>query len=372
MYLDLEPDFVEYDRITLNVAPKFLKDQLQVKGRKLKQLEAKYGQVVKLKQAEPAICALYKIGLGYKRFAQTLFDAPIPREIRGKRELVDEYKAQLAQVAEPLEQKAVEGLELAMNASRDYGVVNDCAKQATAILVKYKPDEYGPSPEVLPRVAQAEVRDVPRGYGILAQIQPAAPAPKAAPVRRAEAALPPLRVSAGRHAARRAARPGATRRSGSSRRSRRPRGRNARRPQRGRRGPPAVTTTRRIVPAILLAGAIGCAGARPRPADAERRGARPAAAAATEAPQGADAVGARAQRLFAEALKAQEDQQKLAVPTDWAHLERKWRAVLDDDEIAGGPLQPRRRPRGAGAPRRRARGVRARARRRSRRSGRPR
>jgi hypothetical protein len=195
MYLDLEPDFVEYDRITLNVAPKFLKEQLQVKGRKLKQLEAKYGQVVKLKQAEPAICALYKIGLGYKRFAQTLFDAPIPREIRGKRELVEEYKAQLAQVAEPLEQKAVEGLELAMNASRDYGVVNDCAKQATAILVKYKPDEYGPSPEVLPRIAKVEVRDVPRGYGILAQIQPAAPAPKAAPVRRAEPALPPLLVT---------------------------------------------------------------------------------------------------------------------------------------------------------------------------------
>jgi len=195
MYLDLEPDFVEYDRITLNVAPRFLKDQLQVKGRKLKQLEAKYGQVVKLKQAEPAICALYKIGLGYKRFAQTLFDAPIPREIRSNRELVEEYKAQLAQVAEPLEQKAIEGLELAMNASRDYGVVNDCAKQATAILVKYKPDEYGPSPEVLPRIAQAEVRDVPRGYGILAQVQPAAPAPKAAPVRRAEPALPPLRVT---------------------------------------------------------------------------------------------------------------------------------------------------------------------------------
>jgi TolA-binding protein len=195
MYLDLEPDFVEYDRITLNVAPKFLKEQLQVKGRKLKQLEAKYGQVVKLKQAEPAICALYKIGLGYKRFAQTLFDAPIPREIRGKRELVEEYKSQLAQVAEPLEQKAVEGLELAMNASRDYGVVNDCAKQATAILVKYKPDEYGPSPEVLPRVAQGEVRNTPRGYGILAQIQPVPPAPKPAQVRRPEPALAPLRVT---------------------------------------------------------------------------------------------------------------------------------------------------------------------------------
>ncbi|WP_242346770.1 tetratricopeptide repeat protein [Anaeromyxobacter terrae] len=195
MYLELEPEFAEYERITLNVAPKQLKAQLQVKGRKLKQLEGAYGQVVKLKQAEPAICALYKIGLGYKRFAQTLFDAPIPREIRGQRALVEEYKAQLAQVAEPLEQKAIEGLELAMNASRDYGVVNDCAKQATAILVKYKPDEYGPSPEVLPRIATPEARDMPSGYGILAQIQPVAPAAKPAQVHRAEPALPPLRVT---------------------------------------------------------------------------------------------------------------------------------------------------------------------------------
>ncbi|ABS27570.1 tetratricopeptide repeat protein [Anaeromyxobacter sp. Fw109-5] len=194
MYLDLEQDFEEYGRITLNVAPKQLKAQLQVKGRKLKQLEERYGQVVKLKQAEPAICALYKIGLGYKHFAQTLFAAPIPREIRGQRELVEEYKAQLAQFAEPLEQKAVEGLELAMNASRDYGVVNDCAKQATAILVKYKPDEYGPSPEALPRIAQPELRDAPHGHGILAQLQPAAaPAPRQ--VRHAEPALPPLRVT---------------------------------------------------------------------------------------------------------------------------------------------------------------------------------
>jgi hypothetical protein len=197
MYLDLEPEFAAYDRITLNVAPKFLKSQLQVKGKKLKELEAQYGQVVKLKQAEPAICALYKIGLGYKRFAQTLYDTPIPKEIRHQKDLVEEYKAQLAQVAEPLEQKAIEGLELAMNASRDYGVVNDCAKQATGILLKYKPDEYGPSPERLPRIAAPEApAAAPRGYGILAQIQPSpAAASKATPVRRtAEAALPPLRV----------------------------------------------------------------------------------------------------------------------------------------------------------------------------------
>jgi TolA-binding protein len=192
MYLDLEAEFVAYDRITLNVAPKFLRSQLEVKGKKLRALEAEYGKVVKLKQAEPAICALYKIGLGYQRFAQTLLDAPVPREIRGQADLVEEYKAQLSQFATGPQQKAIEGLELAMNASRDYGVVNDCARKATELLVKYKPEEYGPSPETIPGLAKAEVTERPAGYGLVSAIQTTpAPAKAARPE-----ALPPLRPAA--------------------------------------------------------------------------------------------------------------------------------------------------------------------------------
>jgi TolA-binding protein len=195
MYDELEPAFGEYDRISLNVAPKYLKGQLQMKGNKLKKLEQAYGQVVKLKQAEPAICALYRIGLAYRRFAQTLFDAPIPQELRRNRELVQEYKAQLAQVAEPLDQKAFEGLRLAVDASRDYGVVNDCAKQASALLAKHKPEEYAPSPEVVPPIGPAPAAPAGqvRGYGILAGVVNAPP-PRARASRTAEAALPPLRV----------------------------------------------------------------------------------------------------------------------------------------------------------------------------------
>ena len=152
------------------MAPKYLKAQLEVKAKKLKKLEDSYGQVVRLKQAEPAVCALYKIGLAYKRFAQTLYAAPIPREIRGDRALVEEYKSLLSQQAEPLEAKSIDGLALAVNAARDYGVVNDCARQATAILVKHKPEEYGP---------RAEVEGVPV---------------RAAGARRADPTLPPLRV----------------------------------------------------------------------------------------------------------------------------------------------------------------------------------
>jgi hypothetical protein len=164
-----------------------------VKGKKLKQLEDAYGQVVKLKQAEPAICALYKIGLGYKHFAQALYAVPMPKEYRGKQEYEEEYKAGIAQYADPLEQKAVEGLELAMNASRDYGVVNACAREATAILLKYKPDRYGPSPEVISPLAAPQAVSAPAGYGVLAEVQPVAAAAAKAPRRAAEPALPPLR-----------------------------------------------------------------------------------------------------------------------------------------------------------------------------------
>jgi TolA-binding protein len=195
MYDELEKDFAEYDRISLNVAPKYLKGQLEVKGKKLKKLEQSYGQVVKLKQAGPAICALYRIGLGYRRFAQTLLEAPIPRELRGNSALVQEYKAQLAQFAEPLDQKAFEGLGLAVNASRDYGVVNECAKQANALLMKHRPDEHGPSPEAVPALgpAPAAPGEPPRGYGLLAEVV-SAPAPRERSARSAEPVLPPLRV----------------------------------------------------------------------------------------------------------------------------------------------------------------------------------
>jgi TolA-binding protein len=194
MYEELEPAFVAYDKITLDVSPKHLKGQLQVKGKKLKQLEDAYGQVVKLKQAEPAICALWRIGYAYERFAQTLFAAPIPKELRRNAEFVQEYKAQLAQFAEPLRAKAIEGLALAVGASRDYGVVNDCARSATALLSKEKPDEYGPSPEAVPAVPSPPApAAAPRGYGLLAEVVSAAP-PRERTARKGEPPLPTLRV----------------------------------------------------------------------------------------------------------------------------------------------------------------------------------
>lgn len=107
--------------------------------------------------------------------------------------------------------------------------------------------------------------------------------------------------------------------------------------------------TSRTIPAAALLGLLAaCAGAEPRPpapvretppaaAAAPSRAAPPSAPApAAQKPKGADtaAPSPRAQRLFEEAVQAEEEQKKLKVPTDWPYLERKWRAVLDESEVA--------------------------------------
>lgn len=79
---------------------------------------------------------------------------------------------------------------------------------------------------------------------------------------------------------------------------------------------------------VLLASLAGCATSAPRP------GAKAAPASAAAPAEPAEAITARAQRLFDEAVRAEEEQRKLKVPTDWPYLERKWRGALSAGEIA--------------------------------------
>jgi tetratricopeptide (TPR) repeat protein len=178
-YLDLEPEFAAYDRIDFAVPARlsaqrqvrWLKEQLQFKGAKLLQLQKSYTAVVNTKQAEPAVCALWKIGHGYQRFAHSLETAPIPRELRGNKAAVDEYRAQLSQLAEAPQKKASEALEYAIAKSRELGVSNGCSRSAAEALAKYKPDQYGPSLEKLPEMRPVAAEGQrPRGHPLLAKL----------------------------------------------------------------------------------------------------------------------------------------------------------------------------------------------------------
>ncbi|OFX22823.1 MAG: hypothetical protein A2V77_13330 [Anaeromyxobacter sp. RBG_16_69_14] len=86
----------------------------------------------------------------------------------------------------------MEALEYALTKSRELGVSNDCSKAATAILVKYKPDQYGPPLEKVPDLAPAQVTVRPQGHGLLANLVKPAPRESATAGGEDAPALPPL------------------------------------------------------------------------------------------------------------------------------------------------------------------------------------
>jgi Flp pilus assembly protein TadD len=112
-----------------------------------------------------------------------------------------------------------------------------------------------------------------------------------------------------------------------------------------------TTGWQRALALTMTAAALACAGgstgpARPAtspgeagtakaPTPGAKAPAQPAAAAPAGAPTTAtdlEALPPRAQRLFGEAVKADEDLRKQKV-TDWALLERRWRAVLEAADV---------------------------------------
>lgn len=93
-----------------------------------------------------------------------------------------------------------------------------------------------------------------------------------------------------------------------------------------------MTTRPILLAAVLsLAACATSGGGAPAPAGGAPA---PAASPARPAEAAEEALSAKAQRLFDEAVRAEEEQKKLKVPPDWPYLERKWRAVLGAAELA--------------------------------------
>ncbi len=204
-YLALEPAFAEYDRIDFAVPGrlsdprkvKWLRDQVGWKGVKLTRLERAYTAIVQMKQAEPAVCALYKIGLGYDRFAWALRSAPVPAELRRDPALAAEYRNQLGQLAAAPEKKGQEAFAVALAKARELGVENACVASAAKVLSRRGGEASDEALERVPEPTAPPARS-PRTapHGLLARRY----VPPAAPERAegtAEPALPPIASAGG-------------------------------------------------------------------------------------------------------------------------------------------------------------------------------
>ena len=86
------------------------------------------------------MAAYFRIGNTFQRFAQSLYDAPVP--YREGSEEWDIYRQMLDDQAIPLEDEAVKRYEKVAQQARQDKIVNEWTKRTLDELNKYKPQEY--------------------------------------------------------------------------------------------------------------------------------------------------------------------------------------------------------------------------------------
>lgn len=173
-YVLSEPYWEEYARIRLKLPEAEMAKLLKLKATKLGEIQKRYTETVGFKVAGPAICGLFKIGMAYQNFAQTFYDAPVPKGLN--EEGIENYKSVLAEQAEPIVLKSTEAFETAVLKAREFDVANECSDQALAMLARTSSDKF---PEVIEPIPAPQTPPAPKvGAGLLVKLAPAPTAAK--------------------------------------------------------------------------------------------------------------------------------------------------------------------------------------------------
>ncbi|MFZ5470735.1 MAG: tetratricopeptide repeat protein [Myxococcota bacterium] len=173
-FLSNEAEFKKYTAIRLkwtkltNVAE--FKNSVKEKAKALEGIQKLYTATVGLKSADPAICALHKIGLAYDHFAHALLNPPVPKGM--PEELLFEFKAQLDQQAAPVKDKAAEAFAAAVAKSQELDIFNVCTTKALDMLRdKYRPEQFPPMREDVLEL-KVDLKEQSIGGDLLTSIQP--------------------------------------------------------------------------------------------------------------------------------------------------------------------------------------------------------
>jgi len=139
-----EYDFERYDRITLPATSntKKLKVALDAKLAEAKRVSPQYDEVMRYKRPDWILAAFYRKAYMLERLAQTLYDAPIPPDVKKNEEFMAAYQDALAQFAAPYEEQAVKVYVDALDAARRLHVKNEWTKKVNESLARYRPNEY--------------------------------------------------------------------------------------------------------------------------------------------------------------------------------------------------------------------------------------
>ncbi len=139
----LEEQFKAYDRLKIHGSKKVLARSFKEKMDAAKRLREAYMGMVRFKRPEWILAAFYRKANVLEHFANAIYDAPVPPEIK---RLGDEgvaiYQDALAQKATAFENAAVDDYVKTLDEARKLHIVNQWTKQTLESLNHYRPDEY--------------------------------------------------------------------------------------------------------------------------------------------------------------------------------------------------------------------------------------
>lgn len=199
-FLQAEDVYDEFEAIKLEFPIGKLRKGLVKKAELLGKSEALFFEVLEFKSYDVSAGALYRIGESYQLYAQSLFDLPIPDGLTEDEQFV--YRAELDDVAAPLQEKAIEATRRALALAHEQHVYNEWSRRSATLLVKLSPESF----PVLDDATNNTDQPVPATFsttfiadpsGKLEQMVPPKPETPAAPAPGAPGAAPAAAQPAG-------------------------------------------------------------------------------------------------------------------------------------------------------------------------------
>ncbi len=147
-----------------------LKGSIKSKSDALVEVQKVYTRTVAFKSADPAICALHKIGLAFDQLADQLTNFPVPKGL--PEEVLVELRPQFEQQADPLKKTATDAFAAAVTKSQELDVFNPCTIASLEMLrSKYAPDRFPRMREDTFELKPAADKQMAIGADLLTSIQ---------------------------------------------------------------------------------------------------------------------------------------------------------------------------------------------------------
>ncbi|WP_338865954.1 tetratricopeptide repeat protein [Myxococcus stipitatus] len=138
-FLALEPAWRRYSEIRFSRVSTIRRD-LAAKQRDIQRVEKEYLAVLATGSGEWGIASLTRIGLAYADFARNIMDSPDPKGL--DEEQVGMYRAELENLALPLEDKSNEALEKALEKAYELGIYSSWTLTAQDQVNRFHPGTY--------------------------------------------------------------------------------------------------------------------------------------------------------------------------------------------------------------------------------------